>query len=104
MNAFTNTLRHVFARIAAYENCYLHVWPMTSILPEKRIIRPRSGMKMEVRSIFGEDFVVVHEMFSRDDYQMQSLRPQHTPPVIVDAGANVGAFSVLVASLFKNAR
>lgn len=104
MDALLQKLRHVASRIAAYRNWYTLVWPLTKLLPAERIIQTRTGLKIKVRNIRGEDFVVAHEMFFRDDYQLRTVVLPPGPTTIIDAGANIGAFSLLAAHLFPEAR
>jgi FkbM family methyltransferase len=61
----------------------------------------RNNAKLYIRNIFGPDFVVMHEMFSRDDYGIKSIKFNHIQPVIIDVGANIGAFSVLAGVLYR---
>lgn len=96
-------LKHVASRIRAYKNYPTLIWPLTRILKEDRVMCARSGSKMYVRSIFGPHFVVVHEMFARDDYQISSVKLKSNPTVL-DIGANIGAFSILVANRHKDAK
>lgn len=99
-----DTIKHVISRIKAYRNWYSIVWPMTRLLPKERILKTRAGPKMYVRNVFGPDFVVVHEMFFRDDYGARKLHLNVKEPVIVDAGGNIGAFSLLALALYPGAR
>jgi FkbM family methyltransferase len=103
MERLSSKLRHVSSRIKAYRNWYTLVWPLTRILPRSRVISTRAGVRIKVRSIFGEDFVVVHEMFLRDDYQLRTITLAPGPTTIIDAGANIGAFSLFAAKLFPEA-
>lgn len=96
--------RHVSSRIRAYKNWYTLVWPMTRLLNPSRIMRMRDGGCLYVRNIFSSDFVVAHEMFSRDDYGLSRVVSVHETPVILDLGANIGAFSVAAAMRFPNAK
>jgi len=48
--------------------------------------------------------VVAHEMFSRDDYGLSRVASVHETPVILDLGANIGAFTVAVAIRFPKAK
>lgn len=107
MTNFIDKINHIFSRIKTYKNWYVLIWPMTRLLTKSRIIRVRNGCKIFARNIFGPDFVVIHEMFYRDDYCLRLLREKHgtndNKIVILDAGANIGAFSILAEKLFKNA-
>ena len=93
---------HVLTRIKVYRNWYSLVWPLNRLGGEDRVIQVRNGPKIYVRSIFGPDWVVVYEMFYRDDYQIAHL-PLGIKPVILDIGANIGAFTVLASHCFKDA-
>ncbi len=43
-------------------------------------------------------------MFFHDDYNLKSLIIKSESPIILDIGANIGAFSILANSLFKKAK
>ncbi len=103
MQTLMQKIRHVRSRIGAYRNWYSLVWPLTRMLPVSRVIATRDGIRIRVRSILGEDFVVVHEMYSRDDYQLRTITLPQMPTTIIDAGANIGVFSLLAARLFPQA-
>ena len=104
-NIYKDKLRHVITRVKTYSNWYTLIWPLTRLLPIKRIIRLRGGWKIMARSIFGEDFTVIHEMFYRDDYGLKRVVPlQNNAPVILDLGANIGAFTLLAAQCFPKAK
>ncbi|MEK7646883.1 MAG: FkbM family methyltransferase [Patescibacteria group bacterium] len=78
---------------------------MTRILKKDRVLKIREGGgRIYVRNIFGPDFVVAHEMFSRDDYGLASVSFNSANPVILDIGANIGTFSIFAINLFKNAK
>ena len=91
-----STLNHVLSRIKTYKNWFTIVWPVTRIISPQRILRTRLGPKIKVRSVFGPDFVVTHEMFYRDDYNISSIQFDCSEPVVIDVGANIGTFSLLV--------
>ena len=99
-----DTIKHVISRVKAYKNWYSIVWPMTRLLSRERILETRAGPMMYVRNIFGPDFVVVHEMFFRDDYGVRELHLNVSEPVIVDAGGNIGVLSLLALATYPNAR
>ena len=102
MHNFIDKIKHVFLRIKTYKNWYTLVWPMTRILPKARIIYTRTGCKIFVRDVRGDDYAVVHEMFVRDDYKIKSI--QADKPVVLDFGANIGVFSVAMARRFPGAK
>jgi FkbM family methyltransferase len=63
-----------------------------------------SGGRLYVRNIFSSDFVVAHEMFSRDDYGLCRIASVRDNPVILDFGANIGAFTIAAAMRFPEAK
>jgi len=97
-------IQNVFGRIKAFRNWYTLIWPINRLLPESRVIKVSGGYGIFVRSIFGPDYVVALEMFGRDDYGLNRIKIHDFAPIIVDVGANIGAFTVLAASLYKNAK
>lgn len=98
-------LGHLLSRVKTYKNWYSIVWPFTRLLlSSERILKTRLGSIIYVRNIFGPDFTVVHEMFYRDDYQTAALLHDSIYPVVLDLGANIGAFSLLVYNRNKNSR
>lgn len=102
---YKDKLRHIVTRFKTYSNWYTLVWPATRLLPKRRTMRLRKGGKIIARSIFGEDFTVIHEMFNRDDYGLKRVSPlQNNAPTILDLGANIGAFSLLAAQCFPKAK
>ncbi len=94
---------HVLSRINAYSNWYSLVWPLNRLGGKAKIITIRNGPSVYVRNIFGPDWVVVHEMFSRDDYQIKDL-PLGSAPIIFDIGANIGAFTLFAEKCFPLSR
>jgi FkbM family methyltransferase len=104
LNIFFSKLKHVFARIVSFSNWYVLVWPMTRILPKSRVIKIRGGYKIFARNIFGPDWVVIYEMLCRDDYELKKIIINSKKPVILDVGANIGAFTILAVKLFGRAR
>lgn len=102
---YKDKLQHITTRLKTYSNWYTLIWPMTRLLPVRRIMRLRGGGQIIARSIFGEDFTVIHEMFYRDDYGLKHIAPlQNSAPVILDLGANIGAFTLLAARCFPKAK
>jgi len=104
MNNSLSRFGNVWTRIKTYNNWYVLTWPLNRLNGSAKILETKNGMRIFVRNIFGNDFVVTHEMFSRDDYQVSSLSPQSAEPVILDLGANIGAFTVFAAGLYSKAR
>lgn len=104
IDTFLDKIRHASTRIMAFSNWYTLVWPFTRILKKERIIKVRGGAKMFVRNVFGSDFVVTYEMFFRDDYGLKRFPLNDGPMSILDLGANIGAFTVLAATRYKNAK
>ena len=102
-NKSISRFAHICSRIAAYSNWYALIWPFNRIGSEGRVIRTWGGVKIYVRSIFGPDWVVAHEMFSRDDYQIARL-PLSGQSIILDIGANIGAFTVFASYCFRDAK
>ncbi len=94
---------HILSRIRAYTNWYTLIWPFNRIGLPAKIIKVRNGPHISVRNIFGPDFVVVHEMFSRDDYNIKQLKLGDNA-IILDIGANIGAFSLLAAFHFPGSK
>lgn len=101
--AVIEKFQHVLSRIRAYKNWPTLIWPLTRIMKKDQIMHSREGSKIYVQNIFGPHFVVVHEMFARDDYQLSSVKLKSNPTVL-DIGANIGAFSILVANKYKDAK
>lgn len=96
-------IRHILSRIKTYKNWYTLVYPMTRILKKDRILKVRGGGRIYVRSVFGPDFVVTHEMFSRDDYGLKNVSLNNASPIILDIGANIGTFAMFAINLYKHA-
>lgn len=80
------------------------VFPLTRLIKSKdRIMELRNGQRIYLRNIFAADFYVAMEIFDRDDYGLRSLKLP-AGAVILDIGANIGAFSLLASHLFPEAR
>ncbi len=99
-----NKATHVLHRMKVFTNWWTIVFPFTRIIKRKdRIMKLRKGGKIFLRSIFDSDFYVTMEIFDRDDYGLSRVvLPQNA--TIVDAGANIGAFTLFAAALFPDAR
>ncbi|HCB35324.1 MAG: hypothetical protein A2W52_01145 [Candidatus Taylorbacteria bacterium RIFCSPHIGHO2_02_49_25] len=87
-------LQHVLSRVRTYVNWPTVVWPLNRLLPKERIMRMRNGSRLFVRDVFGPDGVVVLEQFFRDDYGFANIDLSARAPVVLDLGANIGAFSI----------
>jgi len=90
---------HLKRRIKIFKNWYLICFPLTGLIKSKeRILKLRSGGKIYLRNIFAADFYVTMEIIDseRDDYQLSKLRLP-VDAVIIDAGANIGAFTIAIA-------
>ena len=92
---------HVLTRVRTYTNWPTLVWPLTRLLPRERVMNTRSGRHIYVRDIFGPDFTVVHEQFFRNDYMFTPAMLKNASPIIIDCGANIGAFSLFALSAIK---
>lgn len=100
----TDRLKHALSRFKTYKNWYAIIWPITRIKTVDRVLKTRLGPRVYVRNIFGPDFVVVHEMFCRDDYKIASIQYDCPEPVVLDIGANIGDFALLVHGLNPQAK
>ncbi|MDO8594371.1 MAG: FkbM family methyltransferase [bacterium] len=85
---------HVMSRVRTYKNWPTIVWPLTRLLPKERTLKTRNGPSLYVRNVFGPDAVVVHEQFFRDDYGFSKIKLARSVPIVLDLGANIGAFSL----------
>jgi FkbM family methyltransferase len=104
MKKYFDKIKNVILRIKIYRNWYVLVWPLTRLLPKSRVIKTRSGILVYVRDIFGSEFAVLQEIFSRDDYGFSRVTIENKNPIILDIGANIGIFSIFAAHLYKNAK
>lgn len=99
-----NKITHILHRIKVFENWWTIVFPFTRLGKRKdRTMKLRTGSKIYLRDIFRSDFYVTMEIFDRDDYGVSQITlPSHA--VILDVGANIGAFTLYAASLFPDAK
>lgn len=79
-------------------NWYWFVPPFSKFWKGKRIMRFRDGLVLKLREM---DWFAVNQIIRDDVYHLGSLR---TPPnKVVDVGAHIGIFSLLIARKFPEA-
>ena len=81
-------------------NWYWFCWPMTHLGCWPRTAILRSGARILLRGFRSGDFAIFNELAIDDVYQIASF-PE--PKRVIDLGANIGIFSILVAKKFPNA-
>lgn len=93
------TLKNISLRVRAFKNWYRFVWPLNRLWPT-HLIHLRNGTDILIRDIHSSDFSIAVELGQDDYYPIPS---DVHPSVIVDAGANIGIFSIIMAQRFPHA-
>lgn len=96
-----NKLSNVLTRIRILKNWYLFVPPLNRVYRFNVVARLRSGSKILLRDSHGVDFGLVMEIVGSNVYRLEEIK---RPKVVADLGANIGIFSILVASRFPEAK
>jgi FkbM family methyltransferase len=58
-----------------------------------------TGIKFDIRDEYNTDMIVVKEMFEENVYEIHGWHFDDKDAVVVDIGANIGAFAIQAASL-----
>lgn len=73
---------------------------MSKVFTKNQEVVLRSGARFILRDTHSSDLGTLLEVAGSDDYMMSSIR---SPRVIVDAGANIGAFAIIAARMYPDA-
>lgn len=84
-------------------NWYSFCWPFTHIGKWPRTAVLRSGARIFLRGFRSSDFAIFNELAIDDVYNINSFSNLPYPKRIIDLGANIGVFSIIVAKKFPNA-
>lgn len=91
---------HAFIRrVRVFKNWYRFVFPFNRARYNV-IAELRSGATFILRDIRSDDYSTLMSIAADDSYQFSEI---HAPRVILDVGAHIGFFSVLVARQFPKA-
>ena len=93
---FKNLLR----RVKLIKNCYSFCWPLDHIGTWPRIVCLRSGGRILIKAFRSSDFAFFNEIVIDDIYHTEDFK---SPKKILDVGANIWVFTILIASKFPNA-
>lgn len=96
MNKFSNIL----TRIRIFKNWYLFVPPLNRVYRFNVVASLRSGPKIYLSDSHGIGFGLIMEIVGSNVYRLEEIKE---PKVVADLGANIGIFSILVASRFPRA-
>ena len=88
---------YLLGRILTLRNWYLFVPPFSRIWKTNRIATMWNGVRFEMRDIGGSDFFIFMEIAWENIYKLERIR---NPKVVLDLGANIGIFSLIVAKKF----
>ncbi len=100
MQRILRKLYNVLRRIKVMSNWYRFCWPLTHIGSWPRTAVLRSGARIAIRGFRSGDFAIFNELVIDDVYRIASFQE---PKRVIDLGANIGVFSILVAKKFPNA-
>ena len=100
MQQIKRKLHNVLRRINTVKNWPLFMWPLAGIVTWPRIAKLRSGGKIFIRAFRSSDFAFLNEIVIEDIYHTESFV---APQKIIDVGANIGVFTILVAKMFPQA-
>jgi FkbM family methyltransferase len=78
----------------------MFIWPFTHVGSWPRTAVLRSGAKFFIRGFRSSDFAIFNEVAIDDVYDIASFVE---PKRVIDLGANIGLFSIIVAKKFPNA-
>jgi len=96
---YLTRLENVWLRIQTMSNWYQFVFPFNHF-STSHIAKLRNGTRILLRDFKGVDWGVLMDVVGTDDYDIHSI---HEPKIIVDAGAHIGVFTVMVATRFPTA-
>ncbi len=84
------------------KNWLLFTPPVRDFLNNKEIVAEfRNGMKLAVRGTKKSDFFAMTTVCFDNVYEVEKM---NNPKVILDIGANIGAFTIVAARLFPDAK
>jgi FkbM family methyltransferase len=79
-------------RVKAFTNWYTLIFPINRFLPAWRILKCRNGLKLYVDNIYSSAIGMTREVWENNDYG-----PLPQQGIVVDIGANIGAFALLAS-------
>lgn len=90
-----------FQLIGLVENWYIIPLGVFGLIDFRKglVLKLRSGIRFKCRHFM--DAWTIKEVFVNNDYR---IKPSKQPKIIIDIGANIGAFSILAASKMPNAK
>lgn len=95
MKTRVGKLQNVRNRISLCTDWYKLVFPFNRLCARGATLHLRNGAVMRVRSVFSQDVPVLQELFQHDPYEVARMDLPDRP-VVIDIGANIGAFCILV--------
>lgn len=100
MHQVLRKFQNLARRIKIMSNWYSFCWPLSNIGRWPRTVILRSGGRIVIRGFRSGDFAIFNELAIDDVYQIESFKD---PKRVIDLGANIGIFSIIVAKKFPNA-
>jgi FkbM family methyltransferase len=97
LRSFYSKINRWQFRIRAFRNWYTLVFPLNRFLPKERLLVCRNGLKLFVADITSSAIGMTREVWEKNDYGQLPSKGA----VIVDIGANIGAFTLFAAQKTK---
>lgn len=92
----------VYYRVRTFTDWYKLVFPFNRIYKNNTTVLLRGWGPVHIENIFGQDLNAFIDLITLDEYKIKNIRlPKY--PTVVDIGANIGAFSILIKKNFPNA-
>ena len=95
-------IKNVQRRIRLFKNWPKFLWPANRIWRYNQVAILRDNSKILLRDLFSSDFSIALEIGFLNYYLNSSLISSQ-PNIIVDVGANIGIFSIMVGRNFPKA-
>lgn len=100
MQKIARKIRTIIRRIRVMKNWPMFLWPFTHFGKWPRVVTLRSGAKISIRAFRSTDYAIFNEVAIDDVYRIADFS---NPNRVIDLGANIGVFSIIVAKKFPNA-
>ena len=92
-------------RVRAIKNWYLFVYPLTRVYTRNRVMRLRGGVKIALRDGNHADYAMIMQTAGKqpwgDGYSLGLI--DFAPKRILDAGAHIGIFALIMAKRYPDA-